>query len=64
MAQPLLDCKMLARLYMVLAKFDKVLSSANLGTDILHRKKKKLLKKILNQIGPIIKPCDTPNFIV
>ena len=59
MAQPLLDCKMLARLYMVLAKLDKVLSSANLGTDILHRK-----KKILNQIGPIIKPCDTPNFIV
>ena len=64
MAQLLSDSKMLTRFFTVLAKLDKVLSSAKLWTDTLHRKKKKSLKKILNKIGPTIEPCGTPDFIV
>ena len=58
------DSKMLTRFFTVLAKLDMVLSSAKLQTDTLHSKKKKLLKKILNKIGPTIEPCGTPDFMV
>ena len=64
MAQPLSDSKMLTRLFTFLAKLNKVLSLAKLWTDTLHRKKKKLLMKILNKIGPTIEPCGTPDVIV
>ena len=64
MAQLLSDSKMLTRFFTVLAKLDKVLSSAKLWTDTLHRKKKKSLKKILNKTGPTIEPCGTPDFVV
>ena len=45
MAQPLLDSKMLIRLFTFLAKLGKVLSSAYLWIDPLHRKKEKFVEK-------------------
>ena len=56
--------KMHSRLFMVLVKLDKALSTVKLWTETLHRKKKKIVEEIWNKIGPNIEPCGTPDVIV
>ena len=58
------DSKIESNFSSVLAKLAKLLLSAKLWTEAFGIKNKKSLKKILNKIGPKIKPWGTPDAIV
>ena len=45
------------------ANDDNILSSAKLYTDAFWMQKKKSFKNALNNIGPTIEPCDTPEIM-
>ena len=59
------DCKIVTSPLSVLEKLPRVLSFPKWWTDAFEiKKKKKILKQILNKIGPKIKPWGTRDMIV
>lgn len=56
------DSTILVRFYIVLVKRKRVLSSEKLWAEATNVKYKKLLKKMLNNIGFTIDPCGSPDW--
>ena len=57
------DSRILIRFFIVSAKLERALFSAKLWAESANIKKEESLKKMINQIGPTIELCGTPDVI-
>lgn len=62
-ATSLSDSRMITRFSIILANFEKVLSSGKSWAEATNIKIEKVVEKMLNRVGPTIDRCRTPDII-